>query len=69
MHHPDGILWIQTPERIHRRIACHVPLRSVAPTILRLFGMPIPSYMTAPVLPTSLREVEVAEPLGVAAAS
>jgi Type I phosphodiesterase / nucleotide pyrophosphatase len=56
MHHPDGILWIQTPERAHRMIPGHVPLRSVAPTILRLFDVPVPSHMLAAPLPTSLHE-------------
>jgi hypothetical protein len=63
MHHPDGILWVQTPERAHRLIPGRVPLRSIAPTILRMFGMEIPSYMAAATLPVSLREMESAEPL------
>jgi hypothetical protein len=63
MHHPDGILWIQTPERAHRTIPGHVPLRSVAPTILRLLGVPIPASMPSPPLPVSLGEADVAEPL------
>src|SRR5262249_37412746 len=61
MHHPDGLFWIQTPERAHRVIPGYVALRSVAPTILRLFDVPVPSHMPAPPLPVSLREAKEAE--------
>jgi hypothetical protein len=50
MHHPDGFLWIRTPRREHRVIREKVPLRSVAPTVLEMFGVPRPTYMTAPSL-------------------
>jgi hypothetical protein len=45
MHHPDGILWIRTPSKGHSVITERVPLRSVAPTTLRLLGLPQPQYM------------------------
>ncbi len=50
MHHPDGFLWIRTPQHEHRVSAEKVPLRSVAPTVLEMFGVARPTYMTAPSL-------------------
>jgi hypothetical protein len=47
MHHPDGLLWIRTRERAHRVSPEKVPLRSVAPTVLEILGVPRPAYMTA----------------------
>ncbi len=49
MHHPDGMLWIRSPERRHAVHANHVPLASVAPTILERFGVPRPKYMSPPI--------------------
>jgi hypothetical protein len=46
MHHPDGMLWIRTPARRHHVHAAHVPLDAVAPTILDLFGVDKPAYMS-----------------------
>jgi predicted AlkP superfamily phosphohydrolase/phosphomutase len=46
MHHPDGILWLRHPGRDHKVVPERVPLRSVAPTILKLFGVPRPAFMT-----------------------
>lgn len=45
-HHPDGCFWVQstTPRRVEEKI----PLTSVAPTILRLFGVDVPAYMKEP---------------------
>jgi hypothetical protein len=45
-HHPDGCFWVQSsaPRRVEERI----PLTSVAPTLLRLFGVEPPSYMKQP---------------------
>jgi len=51
MHHPDGMLWIRTPARSHAVVSEKVPLRSVAPTILRIGGVPIPRSMQAPPVP------------------
>ena len=45
MHHPDGMLWIRTPARQHRVEPFKVPLVSVAPTLLEMFGIPKPDYM------------------------
>jgi hypothetical protein len=50
MHHPEGALWIRTPSRAHRVREDRVPLRSVAPTLLRLLGLVPPDYMSAPSL-------------------
>jgi hypothetical protein len=46
VHHPDGCFWVQSsaPRRVEEKI----PLTSVAPTILRLFGVDAPSYMKQP---------------------
>jgi hypothetical protein len=40
MHHPDGILWIRTPERRHEQVKRKVSLRQIAPTLLELAGVP-----------------------------
>ncbi|WP_099039551.1 hypothetical protein [Mycobacterium neglectum] len=45
-HHPDGCFWVQSPTP--RNIGERIPLTSVAPTILRLFGVDPPAYMTEP---------------------
>jgi hypothetical protein len=50
MHHPEGVLWIRHPAKSHRVIAERVPLRNVAPTILNLFGVPQPRFMTGAAL-------------------
>jgi hypothetical protein len=48
VHHPDGCFWVQSPApgRSNEKI----PITSVAPTILRLFGLDAPSYMKQPAL-------------------
>jgi len=46
VHHPDGCFWVQSPAP--RRVEEKVALTSVAPTILRLFGVDAPSYMKEP---------------------
>ena len=38
-HHPDGMMWIRTPSRNHKVLEEKVPLISVAPTILKLYGL------------------------------
>jgi len=51
MHHPDGILWMRIPgvaPEMHRE---KVSLRDVPPTLLSMFGIPKPSYMSGKVLP------------------
>jgi hypothetical protein len=45
MHHPDGMLWVRTPARTHAVHSTHVPLATVAPTILAHFDVPRPDYM------------------------
>lgn len=51
MHHPDGILWIRHPARPHREHPDKVPLRSIAPMLLRTFGATPPAYMTGGAMP------------------
>jgi hypothetical protein len=45
MHHPDGMLWVRTPQRRHVHHAEKVPLTSIAPTILQMYGLEVPTYM------------------------
>ncbi|MGH9661778.1 MAG: hypothetical protein ACRD96_24740, partial [Bryobacteraceae bacterium] len=46
MHHPDGILWIRTPQRHGLGgQATRVPLTNVAPTLLALCDLPQPEFM------------------------
>lgn len=47
MHHPDGILWVRTPDRSHRVHTDKVPLERVAPMILDMFSISAPSTMRA----------------------
>jgi hypothetical protein len=50
MHHPDGILWISTPERVNQVYEGKVPLRALAPTLLTMLGYPVPDFMELPPL-------------------
>ena len=43
MHHPDGRLWFSQPNHAHAVHKDKVPLLSVAPTILSLFGVKAPA--------------------------
>jgi hypothetical protein len=43
MHHPDGILWIRTPERTHFEVERKVSIREIAPTLLALCGVEPPA--------------------------
>ncbi len=53
-HHPDGLMWVRTPDRRHSVIDEKVPLVSVAPTILELAGIEVPTEMSGqPVLATA----------------
>jgi len=45
-HHPDGMLWIRRPERRHSVSTQKVSLRSLAPTILDMYGLLPPPAMT-----------------------
>jgi hypothetical protein len=59
MHHPDGILWMRVPGNapsVHRE---KVSLRDVAPTILSMFGIEKPAYMTGKVLAPGSRMARV----------
>lgn len=50
MHHPDGILWMRIPEaapKVHRE---KVSIRDLPPTLLSMFGIEKPEYMTGRVL-------------------
>jgi hypothetical protein len=46
-HHPDGLLWIRTPDRRHVFQEAKVSLRSIAPTVLRMLNISVPPSMTA----------------------
>jgi hypothetical protein len=46
-HHPDGMLWIRTPERCHAVHTERTSLRSIAPTVLQLLNIPVPACMRA----------------------
>jgi hypothetical protein len=50
MHHPDGVLWIRMQDRQHAN-GGRVPLTSVAPTVLSLFGVAAPVHMESGALP------------------
>ncbi len=45
MHHPDGILWIRGKDRRHFVHGEKIPLRSVAPTLLAMFGIDAREWM------------------------
>jgi hypothetical protein len=54
MHHQDGIFWIRTPQRQHLEMEEKVPLRTVAPTVLELLGIPKPPYMKGDSVPARI---------------
>jgi hypothetical protein len=71
MHHPDGVLWIRHTDATHLVHRPRVPLDSVAPTLLSLFGQPKPPHMSGTSLyphrrPTALRVTVPAETVEVA---
>ncbi|MEO6317429.1 MAG: hypothetical protein ABIP36_01475 [Acidimicrobiales bacterium] len=47
-HHPQGAFWIRTPDRRGTQPDQPLPLRAVAPTLLSLLGVPVPTSMAAP---------------------
>jgi len=49
MHHPDGLLWIRD-SRISKSSNPRVALESIAPTILEMVDVVIPSHMKEPSL-------------------
>jgi hypothetical protein len=50
MHHPDGALWVRTPERDHVVFPRKIPLVAIAPTVLAMMGLPRPDSMKGPTL-------------------
>jgi hypothetical protein len=51
MHHREGMLWIRPPKGIRGRAAPgHVPLESLAPTMLSMLGLRPASAMRGAVL-------------------
>jgi hypothetical protein len=58
MHHPDGIFWVQTPERKHYRVSKKVSIRALAPTLLSFFGVDAPAYMKAAPLPMTYSDAQ-----------
>lgn len=53
MHHPDGILWMRIPGVPPRVYKDTVSLRDFAPTVLAMFGIEKPDYMSGKVLPVA----------------
>jgi hypothetical protein len=53
MHHPDGILWMRVPGAAPKVYKETVSLRDFAPTVLAMFGIEKPAYMTGRVLPVA----------------
>jgi hypothetical protein len=53
MHHPEGLLWIRTPEGRHAVHRQRLPLTEVYPMLLELLGVPAPRPrpMTEPATP------------------
>ncbi len=45
VHHPDGLLWIRTPDARHVAHAEKVPLTAIAPTVLGLLDVDVPPTM------------------------
>jgi hypothetical protein len=54
MHHPDGILWMRVPGTRPNVSGEKVSLRDMPPTILSMFGIEKPAYMTGKVLPLNV---------------
>ena len=57
MHHEDGLLWIRDP-RVSKSSNPRVALESIAPTVLDLLGVEVPSHLKDP----SLLKTLVAKP-------
>jgi hypothetical protein len=45
MHHPKGFLWVRRPDRRNWVCPEKVSIRSIAPSLLALFGLPRPVHM------------------------
>ena len=55
MHHPEGMLWIRTPERAHAVHQGALPLTETFPMLLGLLGVRAPRPQRAPVPPAATR--------------
>jgi hypothetical protein len=53
MHHPEGILWVRSPERVHAVHPEPLPLTEVFPMMLGLAGLSVPRPRRATVPPTA----------------
>jgi hypothetical protein len=53
MHHPEGILWVRSPERAHAVHAETLPLTEVFPLLLGLLGVAAPRPRRAPAAATA----------------
>lgn len=47
MHHPDGMLWIRSPDRRHQVHDDPVSIRRIAPTVLEILGVDRPAHLQA----------------------
>jgi hypothetical protein len=61
MHHPDGVLWIRTPDMSHAVHDRRDPLDSVAPTLLALSGQATPAYMSGRAVHLDRRDEPLAQ--------
>jgi len=58
MHHPDGLLWIRAPERLHRVHERPLPLAETFPMLLGLLGVRAPAaHRTAVATTAPLPEI------------
>src|SRR5262249_32880939 len=57
MHHPDGLLWIRTPERTHAVHRDTLALTEVFPELLGLLGVRAPRPQRPPMRAPSLPEI------------
>ena len=57
MHHPEGLLWIRTPERRHAVHRDPLPLPEVYPRLIGLLGVRAPRPQRAPDRTASLPEI------------
>lgn len=45
MHHPEGMFWVRHPERRHVEHDEKIPLTSIAPMVLKMYGVAVPDCM------------------------
>jgi len=60
-HHPDGVLWIRTPQQVRRVVRRKVSLTELAPTFLALCGLPPSSVFAARAMPEVTEALNGAE--------